>query len=869
MINDPTFQEIEFEKLLAEFTTRVRDGELPDIQDYARRFPDLSDQISDLFPLVLQLEGTKQDSEVVERARRWKHPTLDVIGDYSLIREIGRGGMGVVYEARQESLERRVALKVLKEDLASNPQSLARFQREARLAAMLHHTNIVPVLGTGTENGASFIVMPIIDGVGLDQSIDYLVHGRLPPRKNDETPSGIGPQLIAEITEHSIFRSGSRQIDWRKFARIASQLASALAHAHERQVIHRDIKPSNLLIDRSGKPWIVDFGLARISDIGNDATRVAGTPRYMAPEQVYGNASCASDIYAFGLTLYELATRSRVFPEISDSDCIETLKKTPLPPPGTLANGIPQDIQRIVMKCIAVNPADRYRDSAALHDDLERFLDNRPLASARFSPLNRLRRWSQRNPQAAIASAVAVLLLAGIAAMSSVNYWRERELRTRTQDSLGVSIDTLDKVYQRLSPDEESRQPLSEANAQLLNDLLVSYDKLALLDSNNIELKLTAANANYRVGDIHRRLGHPNEAWLAFDEAIRLHRQIVSTEPSHRREAELQISRAMTAQGSMNDSEGRANEKRLKESLEFVEGRLKSEELPEKFRVDFRFEKARILFLLGLSPKRRPTNFNPVDSEMKSQPRGKAVYLGRSIGILEHWSKPWPDRVTALLASGYAERSRKFDDKDSRRSIALQESLVRKNPSSIPFRTNLVDVYTSFDPLYISPREYPRAMTRLKEAIRLGKGLDLNDQRVQVLLKHTHHKIAMIFGKLADDPSQFSAAEMESMLGNATRNPLDEAVKHARKAIEIIEADLSSVERNRPGGLNWLFRFRITLCNFLWKRNQGTDRMEVSEIAEQSRSDAGAINLSTREGKAISGLLKQMNAIRNQNRKLP
>ncbi len=279
---------------------------------------------------------------------------LPEIPGYEIRREIGRGGMGVVYEAYQQSLGRHVALKFL-----PNRGDLARFRREARAAGRLHHTNIVPVFGIGDHHGRHFYAMQYISGRGLDAVLEE----RVRHRNGNASPSPVPP-------------------DFREVARIGAQVAEALAYANAQGVTHRDIKPSNLLLDERGTVWIADFGLAK--DTADAATLTAtgdvlGTLRYLAPERLSGRADARADIYGLGASLYELICSQPAFANADRAVLLHQLLHREPPRPRSIEPRVPRDLETIVLKAMARDPDQRYATAAALADDCRRFLEDRPI----------------------------------------------------------------------------------------------------------------------------------------------------------------------------------------------------------------------------------------------------------------------------------------------------------------------------------------------------------------------------------------------------------------------------------------------------------------------------------------------------------
>jgi WD40 repeat protein/serine/threonine protein kinase len=455
--------------LACEFVERHRRGERPALSEYIARYPNLADEIREVFPALILMEQARVSPQ--DRPDSPSAPVLERLGDYRIVREVGRGGMGIVYEAQQESLGRRVALKVLPSSALLDGQRLGRFQREARAAARLHHTNIVPVYGVGEHDGMHYYVMQFIDGLGLDQ---VLIELRKLHEKDDGSPPGVtaatmgsGPlsalvvaqalfsrlpssgksdarRALAESTsevhlpgqaEHSTLADSGR-VYWQAVARIGVQVADALVHAHDQGVLHRDVKPSNLLLDSEGTVWVTDFGLAKASD-SEDLTHtgdVVGTLRYMAPERFDGQSDPRSDVYSLGLTLYELLTMRPAFDESDRNRLVAQLLHGDPPRPRRCNPEVPADLETVVLKAIAREPVQRYQSAADLAEDLKLYLEDRPIRARRATSAERLWRLARRNPS------VTVLLLALFAALIAgtggvVWKWREAEHRKNQADA--------------------------------------------------------------------------------------------------------------------------------------------------------------------------------------------------------------------------------------------------------------------------------------------------------------------------------------------------------------------------------------------------------------------------------------------------
>ena len=332
------------EDLAEDFLERRRRGERPSLEEYTARYPDLASEIREFFPVLGLVEEFKPgmgdvSGSIAGSTVPGNGPLLERLGDFRLLREVGRGGMGVVYEAEQESLGRRVALKVLRSHRLHDPKTLIRFHREAKAAGRLHHTNIVPVFGVGEHEGVHFYVMQFIRGLALDAVLAELRRLRGPginsnsgtgcaaapspasselsvtdlaqslatgrfivappiepaPTAVNETPSSGGAGSSASLLGQSGFSTptDSARVYARSVARVGVQVAEALDYAHQHGILHRDIKPSNLLLDAHGMIWVTDFGLAKIES-DSDLTRtgdIVGTIRYMAPERFEGRST--------------------------------------------------------------------------------------------------------------------------------------------------------------------------------------------------------------------------------------------------------------------------------------------------------------------------------------------------------------------------------------------------------------------------------------------------------------------------------------------------------------------------------------------------------------------------------------------------
>lgn len=415
------------------------------------------------------------------------------LGDFRIQRELGRGGMGVVYEAEQLSVGRKVALKVLPYAAMLDKRQVARFQNEARAAASLEHPNIVPVYFVGNERGVYYYAMRLIDGKNLSEVMEELrgdqsdaplsqVSSQLLEAKAASDLARADTQLANaetvrnkaadDSTSLASNRSTQGRVYFESIARLVKQAAEALDFAHSHGIIHRDIKPANIMLDEVGDAWVTDFGLARIeADAGMTMTGdLIGTLRYMSPEQTLAKRVVVdhrSDIYSLGATLYELLTLCPLFDGEDRAALLRQIAFDEPKSPAKIVKGVPADLETIVLKSLQKNPSDRYATAQELAEDLDRFLSNQPVLARRTPLSQRCHMWTRRHPATATAlAAVSAVILVATAALALLAANHERTLRTKEKDAGQRIAATL----------AEREQALDTANANL-NEALNAIDR--------------------------------------------------------------------------------------------------------------------------------------------------------------------------------------------------------------------------------------------------------------------------------------------------------------------------------------------------------------------------------------------------------
>lgn len=503
--------------LASDFLARYRDGDRPSIEDYARRHPGLSDEIRRMFPLIASVEKLKIDQQVSnDGSATLAGRQLQRLGDFRIIREIGRGGMGIVFEAEQESLGRSVAIKVLPKQCLLDDAALERFHQEARMAAAMHHSNIVPVFGTGETDGSHYLVMQLVGGESLDKVLA-------------NQSSGMPVQRVASI---------------------GKQLADAIAYAHENGALHRDIKPANILLEEDGTVQVTDFGLARnLADDPTTTRTLSGSLRYMAPERFQGISDERSDVYSIGLTLFEMAAGQPAFTEEDPDQLIRSMTNPTVLSLRKARPDISIDLETIVLKAIHPEPNHRYSTAKALSADLHRFISDEPIQARRISKLQRGSRWCRRNPKIAAALGITAASLIATTLVSTAAYFATSSANHRTmsalkesEQSLNLAVQSLDGIVEvvsiatSVSPvamnsevDTASDITLTDIHfspspysAKLLERIQPLYERLAQQAPTRPDIILQMVDASIQLARIQNQLGRTSDAYQTLEDSLQM-----------------------------------------------------------------------------------------------------------------------------------------------------------------------------------------------------------------------------------------------------------------------------------------------------------------------------------------------------------
>ena len=459
--NDNTARSnVDLTPYLDELIGYIRDGDRKGIESFLRQLPEHAAPQED--PISIDATATFAGAPGFSTTNREGLPPL--LGDFELVREIGRGGMGIVFEAKQLSLDKLVALKILPVAGVLDPNSLQRFQNEARAAAQLQHPNIVPVHAVGSDRGVHFYAMQFIDGVNFAELISSLREFRKSQGSRatlrfatqptstirasagstePARPSGDSFEFIGAISSKP---SSSGRDLVTPFVQSGIQLANALHYAHSMGIVHRDIKPANIILDEQGTTWLTDFGLAQIQ--GNPGMTVTGnivgTLRYMSPEQAYANRVIVdhrTDIYSLGVTLYELlALRPAVEGQLRE----EVLRRLAFEEPPALRKidrQIPVELETIIMKAIAKNPDERYQSGKEMAEDLERFQRDEPIRARPPTPAERVVKWTRKHKRTVgTAISLATVLFVATTITAVVVYGALQDAMANLRRSEGLRL---------------------------------------------------------------------------------------------------------------------------------------------------------------------------------------------------------------------------------------------------------------------------------------------------------------------------------------------------------------------------------------------------------------------------------------------
>jgi serine/threonine protein kinase len=713
----------------------------PDIDRLANDHPDLAVELrsyADSLQVLHQMTtGLRPESAqppsptTSNRAKR--------LGDYEIIREVGRGGMGVVYEARQLSLNRLVALKVLPFAAMLDERQIARFRTEAQAAAQLHHPNIVPVHAVGQERGVHYFAMQFIAGHSLEHAIDELrgyatpsdptvsysrasVAARIAERERD---TAVDSAFSTRVTTHS--RTYCHSV-----ARLMLQAAEAIDHAHQLGVIHRDVKPSNLLLDRSGKLWVTDFGLARIqSDSGVTISGdIVGTIRYMSPEQAAGDSALVdarTDVYALGATLYELLTLRPAHVGNGRQEILRQIESVEPASPRSINPSVPFDLETITLRALAKARDERYPTARALAEDLRRFLNGEPTEARRPTPIDRAAKWALRHRKMVALAAAFLVTLTCVSAISALMIARGER---RTKDALAASETNRVRANEHFQQarqmvdrfggiaNELSRIPGAEPlRRSLLNDTLDYYRQFVARAEGDAQLAADMAGALHKATVIAEALGDREDALDFCRQSLEIFETLTAAAPDDQKLRARQAN-AYNSLGLLLAAAGRTQEAldAYGQAIDLqlaIADRDPGADAPKQTLAETYSNLGLLQGQLGKKPAARKS-------------------LAASIRLFNQLldARPSDVELRHTLAIGYnnlsfVDRGDDWQDSEAscRRAIALLDKLVAENASRMAFRSDLALCQNNLGSILGHREDWQAACESYGKAIELQRQL--------------------------------------------------------------------------------------------------------------------------------------------------
>jgi tetratricopeptide (TPR) repeat protein len=751
-------------KVLDEYLISIERGQAISPEELFARHPEMADELRGY---LSGLQKLHPDIALESRYETWlgaspeAKPFSGELGDFRFVREIGRGGMGVVYEAIQNSLGRRVALKVLPFSSAVDEKRIARFKNEAQAAAQVDHPHIVPVFAIGQERGVHYFAMQLIGG----QSLDLVIH---------EWREMANGQFTGMPSAGSRSPSAELQDRIRLITRLGIEAAGALHAAHEFGVVHRDVKPSNLLIDEKQKLWITDFGVARCKTQTNltETGGIVGTLRYMSPEQARGQAALVdqrTDIYSLGVTLYELAALRHPLEEIDDSSLAAESARASVCPPRHWNSSLPVDLENIILKAMSEACEERYATARELAEDLTRFQEGRPIHARRPSAGARLSKWALRHRRAVAAAtgflALGVIGLAiSLIVVAAERAKKEAALRIATanhelaeksfrqaQAKFRQAREVLNRFGARVNQGLATEVPGAEAvRKQLLAEMLPYYRQFASEAADDPTLQADLALTYTKIAELSEQLGSLSDARAAYQNALTIFEKLSQRSVASADDFQ-NLARCLNNLAQVSQKSGEVNKAR--QHFERALAIQKQLAAVSATSVAKRSDLATTHSNLGLLQSQTG----------EKQQAAEQFHSAIAIQKLVLDSAPEDEANLRSLAGSYNNLSALFIDSEPAKArqlldqaLALQLQLVHKQPLKRGYQTDLALTYNNLGTVYARLTEWSESEQCFADATAIQKRL----VAVAPLVASYQRDLAVTYNNLG--MTQSSASQLPS-----------------------------------------------------------------------------------------------------------
>jgi eukaryotic-like serine/threonine-protein kinase len=811
----------ELAQILDEYLRGLEQGSPIAPEELLARHPEKAEQLRGyLKGLALFHRAANHDATLTESHLRSGQASRGDIGDFRLIREIGRGGMGVVYECVQVSLGRRVALKVLPFAAAIDEKQITRFKNEAQAAAQVDHPNIVPVYAVGQDDGIHYFAMQLIGGKSLaERVVELRAQAELAGTHSAETKSTLRTKAALDHVQ--------------SVARMGVQAADALHAAHEIGVVHRDVKPSNLLLDEKGKVWVTDFGVARCKT-GIELTetgKLIGTMRYMSPEQTIGQPALVdhrTDVYSLGVTLYELAALRHPFEGVSDAMLATELGRTGWRRPSHWNASIPADFENIILKAMSDSRDDRYATAREMEEDLQRFVDGKPTLARRPTLAARVNKWTWRHRRSvAVAMGVLVMAFSGllvslfvISGERGAKEMAYRDAKTRLTQARKL----LDEFGSSVAQGLENVPGAEGLRKQLLHEMLPYFEEFAKASQKDSQadpsLQADLALTYNKIGYLSDQLGllEPSEA------AYRKSQQILerlATAQSDQSEYAAELARCCNNLGQVLQKSGNlaAAKEQLERALAMQQRLVETSPKKLEHRADLATTSSNLGLLLSKTGDReRAESLWRAAIEMQ-----ESILIAASADrVNRHHLASSYNNLGSFYLYSQPDVAREWFEK----AIQLQIELVKDFPIQREYQLDLALSFNNLGAVLASMSNWSEAEQRHKDAI-----------AIQERLVQTAPLVSVYRRDLSVSFNNLGMVQSKAMRHSEAEESFKLALKYQQDLVKAHPADVNFIS-SLAGIHNNLGMVQQTLRNWPEAAREFQRAIELQKQAHERAPDA-------------------------------